>query len=803
MKLRNMFRSAINGIKTGCYVWAVRHAALCENTVLLESKNASDLAGNLFQILKELTTEEYADLKVFLAVRKECEDKIRKLTDDCGITGYRTVRYASGKYYRLLATAKYLVEDTTFPDKFIKREDQVYLNTWHGTPWKMMGKDEEVGAYAIGNVQKNFLYADYLLYPNEYMKSVMFKAYMLEDLYRGTVLYEGYPRNSIFFDQEQYRNMREKLGIAEKQVIVYMPTWRGGVNKSDATLTEEASACFFDVLDDLLTDNQIFYVKFHLFATKTFPFEDYKHIRPFPTGYETYEVLNAADVLVTDYSSVFFDFANTGRKIILFPYDFGEYIGARGLYTTMEEMPFPKVYTATELADELKRPKDYVDTEFRQVYCKYDKTDAVKRLVRQVFRGETVCETMDYAAVRREDKRKKILLYSAGMDQNGLSTALLNLIKEADTKNNCYYFTFFQGSLRRNPLRIRRIPEYVNFIPLNGTITDLTISELVAFKLFYRFGCEWNIVMRYVKRLYAREFEKHYAGTKFDGVIHFTGYSKEVTMMFLMAPCKRAIFVHSDMLKEIATRNNQHLPTLRRAYHEYDVVVPVSDSVRESVRSIADEGKMVVISNTHDHIGVKEKASQELKFDEDTLLNIPEEKVRRLLADDQIEKFINVGRFSPEKGHKKLLEAFERYHKENPNTAMILLGGNGVLYEETREFVQTLDCADSVVMIRTMSNPFPVLNRCSLFLLSSDYEALGMVLLEAESLGIPTISTDIAGPGDLMRQYGGCTVENSVEGLYQGMCAYREGKVHTMNISFEDYNKESVRKFDALFAEQE
>ena len=255
MKLRNMFRSAINGIKTGCYVWAVRHAALCENTVLLESKNASDLAGNLFQILKELTTEEYADLKVFLAVRKECEDKIRKLTDDCGITGYRTVRYASGKYYRLLATAKYLVEDTTFPDKFIKREDQVYLNTWHGTPWKMMGKDEEVGAYAIGNVQKNFLYADYLLYPNEYMKSVMFKAYMLEDLYRGTVLFEGYPRNSIFFDQEQYRNMREKLGIAEKQVIVYMPTWRGGVNKSDATLTEEASACFFDVLDDLLTSS--------------------------------------------------------------------------------------------------------------------------------------------------------------------------------------------------------------------------------------------------------------------------------------------------------------------------------------------------------------------------------------------------------------------------------------------------------------------------------------------------------------------------------------------------------------------
>ncbi len=803
MKLRNMFRSAMNGIKTGRYVWAVRHGALCENTVLLESKNANDLAGNLFQILKELTSEEYSDMKVFLAVRKECEEKIKQLTTDYGIERYQTVRYASAKYYRLLATAKYLVEDTTFPDKFIKRNDQVYLNTWHGTPWKMMGKDEEVGAYAIGNVQKNFLYADYLLYPNEYMKNIMFKAYMLEDLYRGTVVYEGYPRNSIFFDREQYKAMRDTLGIADKQVIVYMPTWRGGVNQSNATLTEEASACFFDVLDELLTDEQIFYVKFHLFATKTFPFEDYKHIRPFPTGHETYEVLNAADVLVTDYSSVFFDFANTGRKIILFPYDFGDYIGARGLYTEMDDMPFPKVYTATELADELQRPKAYDDTEFREQYCKYDNPEATKRLVRQVFRGEAVCETVDYTAVREKDTRKKILLYSAGMDQNGLSTALLNLMKEADTENNCYYFTFFQGSLRRNPLRIRRIPQEVNFIPLNGTITDLTLFELIAFKLFYRFGRDWNIVMRYVKRLYAREFEKHYAGTRFDGVVHFTGYSKEVTMMFLMAPCKRAIFVHSDMLKEIATRNNQHLPTLRHAYHEYDVVVPVSDSVCRSVLPIADEKRILVINNTHDDKGVKEKAQQELVFDEDTLLSVQEEELRALLLDDTIEKFINVGRFSPEKGHKKLIEAFDRYHKEVPNTALILLGGNGTFYEETLEYVKSLDCRDAVVLIRSMSNPFPVVSRCKLFLLSSDYEALGLVLLEAESLGIPTISTDIPGPGDLMKHYGGYVVENSAEGLYRGMCAYRNKEVHTMGISFDDYNKESIKKFDALFTERE
>lgn len=801
MKLQKMFRSAKIGIKTGRYVRDVRKGILLENTVLLESKNAKDLAGNIFRILQELDKEEYNDLEVYLSVRRSCERKIRKLTEDYGLTRFKFVRYASKEYYRLLATAKYLVEDTTFPDKFIKREDQIYLNTWHGTPWKMMGKDEEVGAYAIGNVQKNFLYADYLLYPNEYMKSVMFKAYMLEDLYRGTVLYEGYPRNSIFFNHEKYKEMREKLGVADKQVIVYMPTWRGGVNKSDATVTEEACACYFDVLDELLTDDQIFYVKFHLFAENSFQFDDFQHIKPFPTEYETYDVLNTADVLVTDYSSVFFDFANTGRKIILFPYDQEEYLGKRGLYTQMDELPFPKVYSAAELAAEINNPKSYDDTEFMKTFCKYDNPDATRRLVQQVFRGRAVCETIDYATVRAEDKRKKILLYSAGMDRNGLSTALLNLIKEADKTNNCYYFTFFQGSFKKEPRRISRIPETVNFIPLNGTVTDLTLLELIAFKLFYRLGIDGKWVQRYVRRLYAREFEKHYAGTKFDAIIHFTGYNKEVTMMYLTAPCKKAIFVHSDMLKEIATRNNHHLPTLRYAYHEYDYVVPVSESVHQSVLPVADPDRIVVIENTHDDAGVKEKAQQEICFDEDTLLNIPEEEVRALLENDTIEKFISVGRFSPEKGHKKLIEAFDRYHSKHPDTALIIIGGNGAYYNETLEYTNGLACAGSVVLIRSMSNPFPVVNRCKLFLLSSEYEALGLVLLEAESLGIPTISTDVPGSGDLMKKYGGYVVENSPEGLYRGMCAYREGKVHTMGISFEDYNRESIRKFDTLFEE--
>ncbi len=802
-------KSLLRTIKTGYYVNSVNHGKLKEKTILLESKNGKDLAGNIFRLLQVLVRDEFSDFKVFLAVQKNSEAVIRAMTGRYGINHFRMVYCESFPYYRLLGTAKYLVEDTSFPAKFIKRGDQVYLNTWHGTPWKMMGRDEESGAYAIGNVQKNFLCADYLLYPSRYMQEIMFSAYMLEGLFSGKVLYEGYPRNSVFFNREQEEKVRREINPEGKQAVVYMPTWRGQMT-ADNTLMEEAAACYFDLLDDLLDDSQIFFVKFHLFAAKTFPFEDYRHIRPFPSGYEPYEVLNAADVLVTDYSSVLFDFANTGKKIILFPYDFDDYIGARGLYSSLDSMPFPKVYTAQELAAELKRKKEYDDTEFRTKYCPYDSPGAAERLAEAVFRK--VPERLAEAEFRKIPERegtvknetaqpKRILVFSSGLDQNGLTASLLNLMQFADRTNIRYYFTFFQSSMKNAPQRIGLIPEGIGFLPINGTVTDHTPMELIAFKLFYKFKIDLPPVYYFIRRLYAREYRKHFCGLAFDGVIHFTGYSKEITTMLSTAPCERVIFVHSDMKREIATRGNQHLPTLRHAYSEYDKVIAISDGVRKSLSGLCAPEKITVLENAHDEEGVARKATLKLVIDPDTVMNLSEEKLRGILADDNLTRFINVGRFSPEKGQKKLMEAFCRYHEQFPETVLIIIGGNGIFYDEIQQYAASLPCADAIILIRALSNPFPVVKCCQLFLLSSDYEALGLVLLEAETLGVPAITTDIPGPGDFMKKYNGFTVDNSVEGLYQGMLAFHEGRVHPLGISFREYNTAIADRFNHLFDE--
>src|SRR5699024_6423637 len=162
------------------------------------------------------------------------------------------------EYLRALATAKYLITDTSFPPYFIKRPEQVYLNTWHGTPLKAMGRIVPSREYGLGNVQRNFLIADYLLYQQEFSRDIFLTDYMIDKVYKGNVLLSGYPRNSAFFREHRYEEIRKECGLEGKQVIVYMPTWRGLLHKMENKLQVKQLYDYFAQLDHVLRDDQVF-----------------------------------------------------------------------------------------------------------------------------------------------------------------------------------------------------------------------------------------------------------------------------------------------------------------------------------------------------------------------------------------------------------------------------------------------------------------------------------------------------------------------------------------------------------------
>ena len=314
------------------------HVPLDSNMIFLESRGGKALEGNIFALCRELEKDKYNKFKRILVVNKTSKKTIIQKLKNYDLHVNKIVETGSLQYYFYLSKAKYLVNDTSFPGRFIKKEKQIYLNVWHGTPLKRMGRDNVDEVYSMGNVMRNLLAADYLLFPNVYMEEKMSEAYMLDNLYEGRILHEGYPRNSIFFSRESGEDMKKKLGYKGQQLIMYMPTFRGKADKIEVKGFGTRIHQHLYELDRRLSDEQILLIKVHPFIQDQIEISQYSHIKPIPEEFDSYEVLNACDVLITDYSSVMYDFAITKRKIILFAYDYKEYIMERGMYENIKDL---------------------------------------------------------------------------------------------------------------------------------------------------------------------------------------------------------------------------------------------------------------------------------------------------------------------------------------------------------------------------------------------------------------------------------------------------------------------------------
>lgn len=400
---------------------------------------------------------------------------------------------------------------------------------------------------------------------------------------------------------------------------------------------------------------------------------------------------------------------------------------------------------------------------------------------------------------KKKKGKKNVLIFCSDLRKNGMTTSLINLIKLADRENINYFFTYQEELFENHLERLCVLPMHTYRLPVAGAITHKTVLEALFHSLYFRFSWDTRLFRKYIFRLYQREYESHFSHICLDEVIHFTGYAPDFTLLLQSSPAKRVIFAHNDMYEEYVEKKNFHMPTLLHAYQTYECIAAVSPAVKESLKKFSIPlTNVVILENAHDAKGVLDKSEQPYGMEAETEVSLPLDRLRLLLASD-IKKFITVGRFSAEKGHKKLMNAFAKFYDVHSDTVLIIIGGYGTIYEETLLYKDTLRCRDNIIIIKSISNPFAILKQCDLFILPSDREPLGLVLLEADTLLVPIVATDIPGSGDFLRRFGGYLVENSEDGLIVGMNAYMEGRVKPLNIPFEQYNKNIIYQFEHLF----
>ncbi len=808
-KVRKRYSFIKQILDNGYYLKKTEHGAIKKNVVLAESKSGEDIAGNILYLLKELECPAFCDYKVYLAVTPQSRAHVTDVLEKYGIKRVKLTAYNGRSYRRLLATAEFLVNDLMFPSWFLKREEQTYLNTGDGTPFLYTGKDEEDRAYAIGNMQMNLINADYILFSSEYAKNITFQAYMLENIFKGKVICEGALQNSVFFSRERALELRRELHWDNKQISIYIPDGHDAADEinafaaskasddNKAAVFEEALACMFDALDDLLREDQIVYVKLHKSAEEAFSFDDYRHIKSLPEDYDVHDLLNASDVFITDHSKMIFDYMNLHKKIILFSTSEDDYMRQNNTYTKPAELPFLRAFSAKELADAIHNEKTYADADIIEKFCSYDQKDSADRLARHILKRESCCTEIDYSDGTRQ-KKECVLIYGGNLKKNGITTSLLNLMSLLDKEHTDYYFTFHEHLMKKTPSYLSQLPKEACILPVSGSIENMNLKELIAYRLFFRYGKDTEGIFKTVRGIYQREYRKRFEKAGFSKIIHFTGYAPDITMLFLTSSARKLIFAHNLIYEEIAEKGNQHLPTLRHAYQEYDKVVAVSQSVKASLVKICpNQDNVVILENAHDDKRVREKADELLNYDSETFSTVSRDELQKILDSDDL-KFVTMGRFSEEKGHGKLIAAFARFHETHKLCRLIIIGGYGELFEKTMAAAKESGCAEDIIIIRSISNPFPILKACDLFILSSNRESLGLVVLEADTLGVPVIATDIAGSGEFIKKHGGYLVPNSEAGLVLGMEDFINGKVQPMNISFKQYNEAVVRDFETL-----
>ena len=212
-----------------------------------------------------------------------------------------------------------------------------------------------------------------------------------------------------------------------------------------------------------------------------------------------------------------------------------------------------------------------------------------------------------------------------------------------------------------------------------------------------------------------------------------------------------------------------------------------------------DADKVVVAHNFNNVEVIKKRAQEKIKFEESTIANISEKKLTEILNNKNYDKFINIARFSPEKGQKRLIEAFIEYQKQNENTYLILIGGYGKQYDEIKEFIEKSNNSH-IVLIKSINNPYPILNMSDVFILSSYYEGLPMTIMEALILEKKVISTKIPGPKEFLGKGGyGYLVEDSKDGILQGMNDFKAGKLDNLNnFDANEFNENALKEFEKI-----
>ena len=399
--LRSLLRKMVYLKKRIIYKRCCKKNAIDEKMVIFESFMGRTYSDNPRAIYEEMLNDsKYKDFKFIWAFKKPEEKAEIKQLSRATLTKYNSL-----DYYKYYSKAKYFISNSRIPEAIKPREGQVYIQTWHGTPLKRLGYDLTTeGGNALNSLKdmQNKYKVDaerysYLLAPSKFCTEKFTSCFNLkENNPECKIIEEGYPRNDFLsnYTQEDIRNIKDNLGInniGNKKIILYAPTWRDNQHTSGVGYTYKVDVDF-DLLQKELGNNYIILFRAHYFVANSFDFEKYNGFIYDVSKYESINDLYViSDMLITDYSSVFFDYAILKRPIIFYMYDLKAYKeDIRGFYVDLQELPGNIVENEKDLINEVNElSKNFrYDEKYQKFHNRFNSLEdgkATKRVLEKIM----------------------------------------------------------------------------------------------------------------------------------------------------------------------------------------------------------------------------------------------------------------------------------------------------------------------------------------------------------------------------------------------------------------------------------
>lgn len=515
-----------------------------------------NVRGSMQYILNELNhNDAFKDFHIYVKTAKDTEEIVKTYIRQNGWSRTEAVTPDS-VYMELIETAQFLLTEVYLTAAWVKKEGQMYINIWHGTPLKKLGLAKNAkGKHKNGIQQSNFIDADYLLYPNDYTKKHMLESYKVADLMPGKVLKLGYPRTGGMLEaaQSDQTELRKMLAPNGEHIYAYMPTWKDYL-KVDQVVAESKE--LLDYLDANLREDQILYVNLHHRVSDSLDYSQFKRIRQFPPTVDSYKLLALTDALITDYSSVFYDYLALRRQIVLYCADYELYRKKRGTYMDLMELPFDKAVTPEEVLAAINRGKTYDDEAAYQEFCAYDSVENAHKLC-SLFLGTE--DEVEVEAIPK-NKKKKVMIYSDALSECTETQWLRKTAENCAGSDTVELFI----SCNQDMVNENKDSAYplLNKVPVIGTTADYFPSAMghTAKKLYESGKITIGQAMSVWKYDYAAAVRRFLGRAAFNlaVLLDVTDPEKLLALTFMDQPNK--IMIISDLMyKEITENNNTFL----------------------------------------------------------------------------------------------------------------------------------------------------------------------------------------------------------------------------------------------------